>query len=185
LRDRPHTDTSYTITEIAIDAAAQQPIEESPPTITALRDSARTKAFADWTQEWLDSPHRSPVYRALHQPPSSQPPDFMIGVGKAARPVFCTTIRLLTEHAFTGEYSARHRPKAPEPHGCTCGHHIVIQCPQYRAAREAHLLTPSPTLSIDIIFGTKSGREGLAKFIEATQACVRPRIPTPPPEDHG
>jgi hypothetical protein len=38
-------------------------------------------------------------------------------------------------------------------------------------------------LAINIIFRTAAGGKALAEFIEATQACIRPR--RRPPEDHG
>jgi hypothetical protein len=95
-------------------------------------------------------------------------------------------------NTFTGEYTAYHRPQAQEPHGCEYGiatiytvHHIVLQCPLFRAAHETHINPVSPTPSIDIIFGTKASSESLAKFIKAIQACVRLRKHTLPPEDHG
>jgi hypothetical protein len=40
------------------------------------------------------------------------------------------------------------------------------------------------SLSPNIIFRTEAGGLALMKFIEATQACVRPRKELPP-EDHG
>jgi hypothetical protein len=136
---------------------------------------------------FLADPRWNPAYRALHHPPSGQPPDFVSGIEDFARPVFCTAIRLLTKHAFTGEYNARHRPRAPDSHNCPCGQaplqtvdHVITQCPLYDEARETFLRPVTPT---PIIFGTKAGGLALARFIEATQACVRPR--RRPIEDHG
>ncbi|KAH9960729.1 hypothetical protein BGW80DRAFT_1362395 [Lactifluus volemus] len=115
----------------------------------------------------------------------------MLGIANASRPVFCTAIRLLTEHAFTGEYNARHRPRAPDPHGCECGlveiqtpSHIIFECPRFEIARDRELRRATPILSPNIIFGTVIGGEALTRFIEETQACVRPRRRAVP-EDHG
>jgi hypothetical protein len=179
---------------IAIDAAARTAPDLliAAPTVEALRVISRQEAFTDWEQIWHDNPRINPAYRALHHPPSNDPPDFVQGIATSSRPVFCTAIRLLTEHAFTGEYSARHRPRAPDPHGCQCSReplqtpsHVIFHCALFRAARERHLRPASQMLSPNIIFGTKAGGEALAKFIEETQACVRPRRRDPPPEDHG
>jgi hypothetical protein len=60
-------------------------------------------------------------YRALHHPPTCRPPEFIQGITDSPRLVFCTTTCLLTEHAFTGEYTMRHCPRASDPHGCPCG----------------------------------------------------------------
>jgi hypothetical protein len=137
-------------------------------------------------------PSPNPAFRALHHTPSGQPPDFLQGIASTARPVFCTAIRLLTEHAFTGEYNARHRPRAPDLHDCLCGlvdiqtpSHVIFDCPRFRDARERILRQASPTLSPNIIFGTKSGGEALSKFIEITQACVRPRKRRTTVRSHG
>jgi hypothetical protein len=114
----------------------------------------------------------------------------MQGIADSARPVFCTAVRLLTEHAFTGEYNARHRPRAPDPHDCQCGRidlqtptHVILECHLFREARERILKPTTADLAINVIFGTAAGGKALAEFIEATQACIRPRRRTP--EDHG
>jgi hypothetical protein len=179
---------------IAIDAAARAAPDLiiTTPTIEALRVASRQQSITDWEQIWLDDPRTNPAYQALHHPPSGEPPDFIQGISTSSRPVFCTAIRLLTEHAFTGEYNARHQPRAPDPHGCQCGRaalqtptHIIFHCERFRAARDRHLRPVSQTLSPSIIFGTKKGGEALAKFIEETQAGVRPWRRERPPEDHG
>jgi hypothetical protein len=96
--------------EIATTTATEGEPEPQPAaaTIAALQANARNRSLSDWEQIWLKDPRRDPAYRALHHPPSGEPPEFMVGIASAARPVFCTAIRLLTEHAFTGEYNARH-----------------------------------------------------------------------------
>ena len=179
--------------ELAIEAAALAPpdLDLSNPSPEALRVLAKNKALEAWSQAWLDTPRTSPVYRALHHPPSLEPLEFIRGVRAAPRPIFCTAVRLLTEHAFTGEYNARHRSHTGDPHLCDCeagplqtASHIIFHCDQHRAAREHFLHPVSDTLSPNIIFGMEAGGRALAKFIEATQAGVRPRKEIPP-EDHG
>jgi hypothetical protein len=179
--------------EIATATAARETERAPQPaaaTITALKVATRNKALTEWEEIWRKEPRRSPVYRALHHPPSGEPPEFVVGIASAARPVFCTAIRLLTEHAFTGEYNARHRPRAPDPHGCQCGRvmlqtptHVVCECHLLREARERTLRPSVADLSPNIIFGTTTGGKALAHFIEETQTCMRPRRRDP--EDHG
>jgi hypothetical protein len=179
--------------EVASAAAAETEPDPQPQAamIATLKADARAQSLADWEQIWLEDPRRNPAYRALHHPPSGEPPEFMVGIASAARPVFCTAIRLLTEHAFTGEYNARHRPRAPDPHGCQCGRallqtpiHVICECHLLRDARE-RILRPSTAnlFPPNIIFGTTAGGRALAQFIEETQAYMRPRRRTP--EDHG
>ena len=178
--------------EVATAAAREVEPDPRPPpaSIAALQADARARALTEWEQVWLNDPRRNPAYRALHHPPSGKPPEFMVGIAEAARPVFCTAVRLLTEHAFTGEYNARHRPRAPDPHGCQCGlaplqtpTHVICECPRFEAARERILRHSTANLSPNIIFGTRTGGKALTQFIEATQACLRPRRRAP--EDHG
>jgi hypothetical protein len=180
------------LTEVARAAAtaADPDAQPRPDTIAALRVLTRTKAVTEWEQVWQRDPRRNPAYRALHHPPSGAPPEFIQGISDSARAIFCTAIRLLTEHAFTGEYNARHRPRAPDPHDCQCGHtdlqtptHVILECHTYREAREQFLRPVSADLAINMIFGTVAGGKALAEFIEATQACIRPRRRAP--EDHG
>jgi hypothetical protein len=174
--------TAHTAPDVAITA----------PTPEALRFSARRKALSDWEEVWLNDPRINPAYRALHHPPSFDSPDFIKGIGASPRPIFCTAVRLLTEHAFTGEYNARHRPRAADPRYCLCDRgplqtpsHVIFHCARFHAAQERHLHPASESLSPNIIFGTRAGGVALANFIEETQACVRPRKRDPLPDDHG
>jgi hypothetical protein len=61
--------------------------------------------------------------------------------------------------------------------------HVITQCPLFNEVQENFLQPINTTLSLPIIFGTEVGGLALAKFIELTQACVRPR--KFPVEDHG
>jgi hypothetical protein len=179
---------------LAVEATAHAvpDLDLTTPTPTALKIRAKQKALTEWEQVWLDDPCTNPAYRALHHPPSLEPPDFIKGVGTASRTIFCTAVRLLTEHAFTGEYNARHRPWAPDPHNCECPPaplqtptHAIFHCEQTQDARERLLRPVSETLSPNIIFCTKARGEALAAFIKQMQICIRPRRGDPIPEDHG
>jgi hypothetical protein len=75
-----------------------------------LRDFAYRTATDAWQESWPNTLRRGPVYRAFHHP-TGKPHDFI-----TPRAVFCPAIRLLTEYAFTGEFSARHRPPPTHTH---------------------------------------------------------------------
>jgi hypothetical protein len=163
----------------------------APPTKDQLRTTARGEAIARWQDSWSTAARLQPAYLALTSPPDGRIPPFVQGLAKHSRLTFSTGIRLLTTHAFTGEYSARFRPTSGDPHHCECGealqtaHHVIAACLRFAAARTQHLLPLANAVSLSHIFGTKSGGEALGAFIAASQACVRPRRRDPPPEDHG
>ncbi|KAH9958175.1 hypothetical protein BGW80DRAFT_1465450 [Lactifluus volemus] len=71
--------------DIAVEAvmAAQGQVALSAPSVPALRDIARREAFSTWELDWLDSPCRAPVFKALIHPPSAQPPDVILGIAKS------------------------------------------------------------------------------------------------------
>jgi hypothetical protein len=110
------------ILEVATEAAGTVDLTEQqpPPSIMALKHSAKLQALSEWEQVWLKDPCQNPAYQALHHPLSGQPPEFITRIESFAQPIFCTAICLLTKHAFTGKYNARHRPQAPNPHDCQC-----------------------------------------------------------------
>jgi hypothetical protein len=145
----------------------------------------------------MAAPRLQPAYLALTNPPDGFIPPFIKGISKFSRPIVATCIRLLTGHAFTGEYTARFRPSSFDPHHCQCGEplqtpqHVIAACPLHIEARRQFLLPVSNNLSFSIIFGTKEGGEALGNFLAASQACIRPRRREAPPEeededeDHG
>jgi hypothetical protein len=100
------------ILEVAIDAAtnANPAIPQAPLSIAALKQSAKLKSLEDWEKIWLADPHRNPAYHTLHHPQLGQVLEFITGIESSACLVFCTTIRLLTKHMFTGKYNVRHHP---------------------------------------------------------------------------
>jgi len=129
------------------------------------------------------------AYLVLTNPPDGFLPPFVQGITKFPRPIVATCIRLLTGHAFTGEYTARFRPRSFDPHNCQCGEplqtaqHVIAACPLHDEARRQFLLPLSTTLSFSTIFGTKKGGEALGGFLAASQACIRPRRHEAPPEE--
>ena len=60
----------------------------------------------------MEAPRLQPAYLALTNPPDGSIPPFIKGITKFPRPIVATCIRLLTGHAFTGEYTARFRPSS-------------------------------------------------------------------------
>jgi hypothetical protein len=184
---------------IAAETARQGPtLPPPPPTKAQLRNTARQEAIDEWRNNWMAAPRLQPAYLALTNPPDGSLPPFTRGITKFPRPIVATCIRLLTGHAFTGEYTARFRPGSFDPHHCQCGEplqtaqHVIAACPLHDAARRQFLLPVSNTLSFSTIFGTEEGGEALGNFLAASQACIRPRRREAPPaeeededEDHG
>jgi hypothetical protein len=162
-----------------------------PPTKDQLHSITRADAIERWQDQWHSASRLQPAYLALPTPPDGKTPPFIKGLATHPRSIFCTGIRLLTTHAFTGEYSARFRPTSNDPQHCECGeplqtaHHILTSCPRYTEARSQHLLTLSSAASLSLLFGSEKGGMALGAFIAATQACVQPRRADPAPEDHG
>ena len=78
-----------------------------PPTKSKLRLTARQDAITEWKNSWMAAPQLQPAYLVLTNPPDSRVPPFIQGITKFPRPIVATCIRLLTGHAFTGEYTAR------------------------------------------------------------------------------
>jgi len=175
---------------IAAETARQGPtLPPPPPTKAQLRITSRQDAITEWQNRWMEAPRLQPVYLALTNPPDGSVPPFIKGITKFPRPIVATCIRLLTGHAFTGEYTARFRPSSFDPHHCQCGEpmqtaqHVIAACPLHTEARRQFLLPVSNTLSISTIFGTKEGGEALGNFLAASQACIRPWRREAPPED--
>jgi hypothetical protein len=92
-----------------------------PPTKALLRTTACQDAITEWQNSWMAAPRLQPAYLALTSPPDDSVPPFIKGITKFPRPIVATCIRLLTGHAFTGEYTAPFRPSSFDPHHCQCG----------------------------------------------------------------
>jgi hypothetical protein len=175
---------------IAAEVAHQGPtLPPPPPTKAQLRAISKQDAITEWQNSWMVAPRLQPAYLALTNPPDGSVPPFTQGITKFPRPIVATCIRLLTGHAFTGEYTARFRPSSFDPHHCQCGEplqtaqHVIAACPLHIEARRQFLLPLSNSLSISTIFGTKEGGEALGNFLAASQACIRPRQREAPPEE--
>ena len=152
-----------------------------------LRAITKAEAIAQWQTRWEEAPRLQPAYLALSAPPDGKIPGFVRGLAKHSRLIFSTGIRLLTTHAFTGEYAARLRPTSNDPHHCECGeplqtaNHVLSSCPRQAAARQQHILSIPNIISLSHIqvFGTEEDGEALGAFIAPSQACARPRRQDP------
>ena len=98
-----------------------------------------------------------------------------------------TLVRLITAHAFIGEYTARFHPRKPT--SCPeCGAnpqtvaHVIRHGPRFVRARAAHLIPIAPDLSLSTLFGTKEGK-ALLHFLEVTKACFKPSEEPPTQDD--
>jgi hypothetical protein len=154
------------ILEVATVAATvtNPDVPGAPLTIAALKQTVNDNILKEWEKIWLANPHQNPTYCALHHPPLGQALEFISEIESFAHPIFCTAIRLLTNHTFTGKYNVRHHPCASNPHDCQCGltllqtaDHIITHCPLFNEAQEVLLQPVDPDLSPPIIFRTKVG----------------------------
>ena len=80
-------------------------------------------------------------------------PPFVNGISKYPRPIVATGIRLFIGYTFTGEYTARFRPRSFD---CQCveplgplqtAHHVIAACPLHAELRRQFLLPTSSALS--------------------------------------
>ena len=180
--------------------AATYDADNLPPPLSKdqIRSDTRKEAINQWQAEWTAAPKRQPAYLALTEPPDGRHPPFVRGLSAHSRLVFSTGIRLLTSHAFTGEYTARFRPHSHDPTQCECGeplqtaHHVIAACPCHAVARLNHILSIPNLPSMSLVFGSEKGGVALGAFIAASQACIRPRRRADSveereatPEDHG
>jgi hypothetical protein len=92
----------------------------------------------------MAAPRLQPTYLVLTNPPDGIIPLFIKGISKFSRPIVATCIRLLTGHAFTGEYTARFRPSSFDPHHCQCRE--PLQTPQVACPSSVRspMTTPMP-----------------------------------------
>jgi hypothetical protein len=95
--------------------------------------------------------------------------------------------RCITGHAFMGECTAYFLGKKFPlllPEGliaCRCRElpktveHILLECPNYKAARHKNINTQGRTQSLDQLFDTLLHCAGTLQFLKEMKACVRPR----------
>jgi hypothetical protein len=94
------------------------PNHREPHSIGSQRSTTKMEAIDAWGARWQGSDRRSQSNVALQQSNGKFPPAIQGAKGEG-RAIFSTLIRLITGHAFIGNYSARFRPDNPTD--CPCG----------------------------------------------------------------
>jgi hypothetical protein len=74
--------------ESATTATTHLADQQPPPTIAAIKLSAKTKALVEWKEVWLTDSCQNPAYCALHHPPSGQPLEFITRIESFTWPIF-------------------------------------------------------------------------------------------------
>ena len=161
--------------------------EDEPFTIKKQKTKTKEAVIEKWADRWRTTPHTSLAYRtALTKPPNGRPhPTFLAGKGPAkfSRALHCTLYRIITGHAFTGEYTQRFfNQHTPEQIACGCGEpiqtveHILLNCPNHTAARRAHLTASGRPRHLPQLFDHPKRVDALLRFLQETKACAKPRM---------
>jgi hypothetical protein len=165
--------------------------------LAAIRDR-KADMYADWSAQYVATPHPQPYFRSCAPPDGNRPPPFIRGVlSRGSRRIFSAAVQLATGHSFTADYSRRFRPHAGDNTSCPCtlspdhpvshtADHVIFHCPRFRDHRaSAFHIRPQPSL-----FSTFIGGYSLADFLWSTQALlyplppdIRPTDGVPPPPD--
>jgi hypothetical protein len=167
--------------ELALNSAANplQPNLREPHTVAFQRATAKELALAAWQARWHNADRRSRVYLALPNPPAGKLPPAIQGAKGGSRHTCAILVRLITGHAFIGEYIARFHPRKPT--SCSeCGTNPQTRHPSMPPLR-THLTPIAHDLSLSTLFGTKEGGKALLKFLEVTKACFKPSEEAPDP----
>lgn len=178
---------------------------EDPPTIRKQQKEARDAAIAAWAVRWHQAPRTSMAYQtALRTPPDgrvhhtfqpkrkpdkdtkSRPDATHTGEPKNAvkfsRLNHATLYRLLTGHAFIGEYTQRFYPLHTQDQiACQCGaplqtvEHVLLHCPLHSAARRAHLCVNGRLRTLPQLFDKPEHVFETLLFLQESGACAKPR----------
>jgi hypothetical protein len=181
-----------------------------PQTIKSQKKATKEAAIRAWTVKWHEAPRTSLAYRtALLEPPDGRAHHTFqapcpaptpeteprhttthngertreLSEAKFSRATYSTFYRLITGHAFTGEYTQRfYAPHTPEQIACPCGEpiqtveHVLTECPIYDAARHRHLSANGRPRTLPQLFASPKRVQELLRFLEETKACAKPRI---------
>lgn len=160
-----------------------------PQTISNQLKQAESAAITAWAERYNQTPHTSMAYRtALTTPPDGKThhtfqstqltnpltvgnnntgPEEKGPKATFSRLTHSTFYRLITGHAFTGEYMQRFFPQhTPDQIECQCGEplqtveHIIIQCPLFADARQRHLMPSGRTRSLQQLLETPKRVQG-------------------------
>ena len=101
---------------------------------------------------------------------------------KFSRLTHSTFYRLVTGHAFTGEYTQRFYPQhTQEQIACPCGEpvqtaeHVLLHCPLFTDARRRHLTANGRPRTLPQLFDKPKRVLETLRFLKETGACAKPR----------
>ena len=182
----------------AIRSAALADLEKAQ-SIKKQKQTAKEQAITAWAMKWHLAPRTSLAYRtALRTPPDGRThhtfhpereinkrPEQAQGekkLVKFSRLTHATFYRLVTGHAFIGEYTQRfYPPHTQEQIACPCGElvqtveHVLLHCPRYTDARRKHLSFSGRPRALPQLFDKPERVLGMLRFLEETGACTKPR----------
>ena len=177
----------------------------APQSIKKQKEAAKRTAIADWEKRYYNNPRTSMAFKtAIQNPPDGKahhtfnikptPKEGREGLEpnghirnqetkvKFSRLTHSTLLRLITGHAFTGEYTKRfYPPHTQEQIACPCGEplqtveHILIECPLYTAARRRHITANGRPRTLPQLFANSKRVQEVLRFLEETGACAKPR----------
>ena len=166
-----------------------------PQTINNQKKESKDAAIAAWTEHWHQLPHTSMAYRtALKAPPDGKthhtlqlkrqttPPQMdNTNTAKFSRLTHSTCYRIITGHAFVGEYTQRFfLQHTPDQIACQCSEpiqtieHVLMQCPIYTAACHKLLTDRGRPRNFPQLFKNPKRIQELLCFLEETGACSKP-----------
>ena len=159
-------------------AATEVAVNDPPVSLSYEKAQARHHLVESWTTEWHKQLQRPSAFlQANRFAPSLKPREHFI---LTPRNTYGRLIQCRTGHAFLGEYYNKHVPT--EDRSCPCGEpiqtrdHVLASCPAYENQRH-HLKDASEDIITSDILGTQEGIEALIKFLGATNAFKKQRIP--------
>ena len=159
-------------------AATEIAVEDPPISLSYEKAQTRLQLVESWTTAWLRQLQQPSAFlQANRFPPSLKPNEHFT---LTPRNTYGRLIQCRTGHAFLGEYYNKHVPT--EDRSCPCGEpiqtrdHILASCPAYENHRNILKVASEDIITSDIL-GTKEGVEALIKFLNATNAFKKQRVP--------
>lgn len=114
---------------------ALKPMHDSTPSAPGHADVMQTQEDFSPTPINTINPMASTSIPCPYSPSDRKIPPFIQGLSSHSHLIFSTSIRLLTTHTFTGEYTARFQLISHDPYHCECrdplqmAQHILMSCP--------------------------------------------------------
>ena len=178
-----------------------------PYTINYQHAQAKSEATRQWEERWHADPRTSLAYHtACTSPPDGRPhPILQVQkkgwsietprseeteqpiTAKASHADVSTLFRIITGHAFTGNYTAhflkgKFPSRTPEElSACPCGErdqtveHILLDCQLHAAARRSTFNTQGQVRTLNQLFDNPTQCAKTLRFFEDSQACAKPR----------